>query len=740
MARPKNFLLGKGERLTEPVKVSGRPITRIPPYTFGEARTRLTPMFEHALTRFARLPELARPQNQVVSAVTLHPEYVTKSAYPNSALKTYGLRAVGSKPAFIKPDKRSGVKDAVERPTLKLFVAGSMASFRHFLSDLEDGAVSDAVQENLPAFETLDAYQSQDKIKGTMDGDYLNLEVVLHASEALSDGYILQAFEDYIKSLDLSLNLNQRFYSGGLCFVKLAAPASQISNIADFSFLRALREMPRLRDLSPLRGGSVAGFTVPLPAQIPVDLNTRVAVFDGGLSENSPLVPWVNRFDPPGIGAPDTMALDHGHAVTSALLFGPLSPDETVNVPFSKVDHIRVWDQNSGADQDELYDVLNRIKDTLDTSPKYEFINLSVGPQLTADDDDVHAWTSVLDEYLADGTCLATVAVGNNGKMNRDLGFNRIMVPADTVNGLAVGACNSMQHPWAKTDYSAVGPGRSPGIVKPDLVAFGGTSDTPYHVVSETAGACVAQRGTSFASPHVLRMGIGVRVSLGAALSPLAIRALLVHTAEPGTEPQSDIGWGKVRDSIEDIIICPDGAARILYQGELTASKYLRAAIPMPDEVLDGMIEISATCCFATEIDSAHPSSYTRSGLEIIFRPDSTKVGPAAKHAKTETVFSQSKLYDQTDMSLRSDAHKWETCLNGSIRKRATGLNAPVFDIHYMSRDEGHADHHGGKIKYALVITITSDKHDDFYDMIVRKYRNVLEAMTPIQVPITPTA
>jgi hypothetical protein len=158
----------------------------------------------------------------------------------------------------------------------------------------------------------------------------------------------------------------------------------------------------------------------------------------------------------------------------------------------------------------------------------------------------------------------------------------------------------------------------------------------------------------------------------------------------------------------------------------------------MPDECLEGMIEISATCCFATEIDSAHPSSYTRSGLEIVFRPDSTKVSPDAKHAKTTTFFSQSKLYDQTETSLRSDAHKWETCLNGSVRKRATGLNEPVFDIHYMSRDEGHADRHSGKIKYALVITIKSDKHSDFYDMIVRKYRNVLEAMTPVQVPITP--
>jgi len=39
-------------------------------------------------------------------------------------------------------------------------------------------------------------------------------------------------------------------------------------------------------------------------------------------------------------------------------------------------------------------------------------------------------------------------------------------------------------------------------------------------------------------------------------------------------------------------------------------------------------------------------------------------------------------------------------------------------------------------MKYALVITVEAPRHLDLYDLIVRKYRNVLEPMLPIQVPI----
>ena len=93
----------------------------------------------------------------------------------------------------------------------------------------------------------------------------------------------------------------------------------------------------------------------------------------------------------------------------------PPQPGEA-EPPFANVDHIRVWDVNTGRDPLELYDVLERIKNTLDSSPKYDFINLSLGPSLPVEDDDVHAWTAVLDErrWCPRGDCAGSRA-GSRG-------------------------------------------------------------------------------------------------------------------------------------------------------------------------------------------------------------------------------------------------------------------------------------------------------------------------------------
>lgn len=737
MVDKRNYLLGKGERLTEPVTPAGRKVDKVPPYTYEEARSRLAPMVEDALSELTSLPEATKPHGQVVSGIVLNPEYIAKSYYPAQVLRAYGLRAIGSKPVTITPEKRSRDRVPIEKPSTQLFVSGALGSFRRLLADLEGAAVAEPVQDDLPALEQFKAINPESKIKGTIpDLAEVPLEVVLHASEFRQDLYIVEAFQSYLKSLGLESDLDHRIYAGGLCFLRMMAPPAALPDMAKFTFLRALRQMPRLRELIPLRGLKPLQMKAVLPTGPARDQNLRVAIFDGGVPEKSILSPWVTSFDPPGIGPAVPEALEHGFAVTSAVLFGSL-PSGPAPQPFANVHHIRVWDDQSGSDPLELHDVLERIKNTLDTSPKYDFINLSLGPTLPIDDDEVHAWTAVLDDYLADGSCVATIAVGNDGEADAAERLNRIQVPADTVNGLAIGACDSMGTPWKRALYSSVGPGRSPGIVKPDLVAFGGCHATPYQVLSPTGGAVlVPQCGTSFSSPHTLRIATGVRADFGASLEALATRTLLIHSAEEGSEPQSDIGWGKVRDAVDDIVICGNGQVRVVYQGELTASKYLRAEIPLPDDDLRGMVSLRATCCYSTEIDSAHPGNYTRSGLEIFFRPNAEAVEENALHAKSESFFSQSRLYEPTEDMLRTDAHKWETCLHGAVRKRASSLRRPCFDIHYLSRDEGNVDRHVTKIKYALIITVEAPRHRDLYDMIVRKYRNILEPMVPLQVPI----
>ncbi len=91
---------------------------------------------------------------------------------------------------------------------------------------------------------------------------------------------------------------------------------------------------------------------------------------------------------------------EHGIGVSSAFLFGPINPAETATRPYSYIDHHRVLDSFiAKEDPFELYRTLGHIEDIL-LSRQYEFINLSLGPDLAIEDDEVHAWTSLLDSSI----------------------------------------------------------------------------------------------------------------------------------------------------------------------------------------------------------------------------------------------------------------------------------------------------------------------------------------------------
>lgn len=743
MAKKPNYLLGYGERLTEPVEIKGGGGEKLPPYPFNEAKVRLSRMLSAAVASIQSLPESACPNGEAVASFTLHPEYFAKSYYPGGFFQEAGLRPVGSKSTKIKPEQRSRGRESEEMVTTEYFVAGARSSFEKLAQSLPGRTETQALARQLAAIETIAAVSTDERVKSLpKKKEEIPLEIVLHASETLRDRFILRGFQRYMEEQGLKPDLERVFYAGRLCFLRMYARPDQAEAIAKFAFLRVLREMPKLRTTTPiLRGKHHRPKAAELPAGDAIDPNLRVAIFDGGLPPKSPLLAWANAFDAPGVGAADKDLLWHGETVTSALLFG--SADATkLERPVCRVDHYRVLDKDSEKDPFELYDVLERIETVLDTN-RYEFISLSLGPTLPVDDEEIHAWTAVLDEKLAEGRCLATIAAGNTGAEPPDpvLQKWRVQVPSDCVNGLTVGATDRRAGEWNRSSYSSRGPGRSPGIVKPDLVTFGGSDAEPFWVFDpDTTGRIIATAGTSYAAPAAMRAGAGVRAHFGPVLSPLAIKALLIHGTEDGGHTRDEVGWGRLPPTIEDLTVCPDGCVRIVYQDEITAAKYRRIRIPLPAERLEGSVYVTATFSFATEVDPEHPGNYTRSGLSIVFRPDMTKFATDdAVHPQTASFFQPAKLYP-VEQELREDAHKWETCLHMRKRKQASSLSDPVFDIHYNARSEGHNDSAPRHIRYALVITVEAPKVKDLYDRVVRAYRAKLQPLNPvIEVPIRPS-
>lgn len=736
----KNFLLGKGERLTEDVRIQLGGGAKVSPYTFLEAKERLQPMLNRIIREIEETPSEACPNDYIVATMTLNPEYLAKSYYPNELLRSVGLGVVGSRSRNIIPEKKSKEREAVEAVTTELFVVGKRLSFKKWATEFSSWNERTSGAKQIVEIEELAFPQPDTKVKNVINSpDNIVYEVVLHLNEEVAEASYLNLFRLYLNKKGVNPSFQKRFYAGGLCFLELVAPANLANYIARFSLVRVLRAMPTLRLLRPVirSGGGISPY-VELPDVSPLDPTIKVAIFDGGIPHDHPICKWATPYEIPDVDPAESELLEHGVSVTSAFLFGHIDPANSLPQPYSYVDHYRVLDNSPGQNPYELYEVLDRISNILATN-EYDFINLSLGPCLPIDDNDVHAWTAILDKYLSKGTTLATIAVGNDGEADSSINANRIQVPSDCVNALGIGACDVPDDSWQRASYSSIGPGRTPGLVKPDLVDFGGSIHRPFLTLDYQDGnKLFSTGGTSFSAPSTLRLGVGVRAHFGTSLNPLAIRALLVHCAERKETSQFEVGWGRVSRHLNDIVICEDHVMRVVFQGRITASKFMRAPIPLPSGTLNGMVKIKATLCYVTATDPHHPDNYTKSGLEITFRPHrdkkrKIKEGEAEPlHALSGSFFGESQKRFQTEEELRKDSWKWENCIHAERNFRGTSLYEPVFDIHYNARSEGHDDTRGQELQYALVITVEAPKIGDLYDQVVRKYATQLEQLQPI--------
>lgn len=749
MTSTPNYLIGGGERLSleldRPRSGFGE---KKHPYTFDEVVHRLAPHLQNIGNILSNLPDLACPNGNTVIGITLHPSYLAKSYYPQNLLRELDLQHIGSRTVRITPfktvTKLTSEQEKLSPATL-LYVAGNRKKIINFAKAIKNWSpTNDALRLEFREIEQINPPEPERKkwLPEVPEDKAIPLEIVLHNTtgpnlyqDEFDDiGYIERAFIKYIGSLGLEINQDYLYKSGGLSFLPLHASKALVPEILKFSYLRALRAMPKLTSFEPYSKKYVQGFSVNLPDKNAIADDLKVAIFDGGLPLNNNLEKWVTQKNLNGIGAPVQEATEHGLAVTSAFLFGPLANGKVQTVPYANVDHWRVIGGNLRNDDIELYKVLKGIEKVLLTN-HYDFVNLSIGPECSIEDDDVNAWTSTLDNLLADGDTLALVACGNNGELDKKLGFHRIQPPSDGVNIIAVGAANSTDARWTRAAYSAYGPGRNPGYIKPDIVSFGGSEEAPFLVLDPHMHSTGVQ-GTSFASPLAMRSAVGIRSQFTDELWAPTIKALLIHQASANDNDSLEVGWGRVSHNISDLITCNDGEAHIIYQMKMPETGAVRLFLPVPNG-LSGNLEIKATFCFFCDVDPEDTINYTRGGLEIQFRPHEEKFafsgtnGTVTQDKKQKTQsFYQSKDYYSSEYSLRRDAHKWETVLSKTLVKRTDSLLNPVFDVTYINRIHGHQDSKRPKIKFSLVVTL-KNKDIDLYNKVLLSSQNRLEPLKP---------
>lgn len=736
------FLLGRGEKLAEQIPYkSGHDDNPTHPYTLDAQILRLRPMLENLLKELKATPEEELANGQTVAAITLNPKYISRSQFPVALLDEYHFRLIGSKPRKIKPEKGRGSKKPGGVASTILLIAGDSSAFENFNSSLSEIESGSKVADDLIKIENLEIFSPEERLLGPFEKEDNPLEIVVHYNTAFDTEWE-DDFIAYANKSNVNLNMNRSYQVRGLLFISAKGSEKAAKKLAKFSFVRAIRKMPKLRTVNkPQLVRPSTNQELSIPTDKALDGGFKVAVFDGGLPERHPFSAWANLIEPdPGynIGNPIPELQSHGQAVTSALLFGSIEAN-ALERPFCEIDHYRVLGDR--VTDESLYDVMLYIDNIL-TQTNYPLISLSIGPYLVAGDEEVTAWTSMIDDHLGDKDTLATIAVGNDG--DQDWPSSRIQVPSDSVNALAVGASTSSSFMWSRAPYSSVGPGRSPGLVKPDVLAFGGHGNEKFRFLFP--GPIIAEDcGTSFAAPSVARVAAGLRAYFGSSLTTQAIKSLIIHSANNNNHLQHEVGWGLINTDVRQIVLCRPGEVKILYTGKLEPAKVLRAPIPLPEQRIYGKVSIKATFCYTCSTDPNMPGEYTRAGLNIQFRPHKDKFDPNQKnknkdYPKTESFFSRHELSNEQE--LRTDAHKWDTVRSATISRDADDLNSPVFDIHYQAREPGSQKNpdNAPKLSYALLITITSEKTPDLYEKIQDRFKSLTALQPKIDIPVPVSA
>ena len=218
-------------------------------------------------------------------------------------------------------------------------------------------------------------------------------------------------------------------------------------------------------------------------------------------------------------------------------------------------------------------------------------------------------------------------------------------------------------------------------------------------------------------------------------MNALTLRALLVHCAIRNIDDKPDeVGWGAI-PALTDIITSSDDTARVIYQGTISPASYVRAQIPLPHGSLTGLITVAATLTFVCEVDPQDPATYTRSGIEVVFRPHSERYADdAATNPKTRPFFGAPTTSSELD--LRTSGHKWETVLHDSHRFQPRTLHNPTFDIHYLARQGGTSYPGAPEMRYSLVITLRAPRVPDLYNKVLQTYPTQLQALNPVRIPI----
>ena len=403
----------------------------------------------------------------------------------------------------------------------------------------------------------------------------------------------------------------------------------------------------------------------------------------------------------------------HGTEVTSIIVDGPsLNPALDDGCGRFRVRHFGIATYRPLS---SVY-IMKNIERIVEENPDIKVWNLSLGSSNPISMNSISPEASILDRLQYEHDCLFVVS-GTNAPDNQNGTFPPIGAPADSINSIIVNAVDFSSSP---ASYSRRGPALS-FFTKPDLSAFGGTTEDPIMVYSPRG--IEKKRGTSFACPWIARKAAYLIYVMG--LSRESAKALLIDSAAGWNTDIKNItlkGYGAVPVKIDKILQTPNDEIRFILEGNVLDWETYNMRLPIPFRKEGFPYRVRFTLAYFPRCSRNQGVDYTDTELDVHFgRLKKDGIKSINNNEQGEPYF-----IDLSEELARKLFRKWD-----NVKHVTEGLNnrAKVkgflsdnhnwgFSIHSIERG---IEKPGRGMRFALIVTL---RDMDGYNRIEQFIKN----------------